>query len=108
MFAYARGPVTGLGKQHGQGLHPWETAKFMITVEMTVVAIAMIVQAGEHHRTAGAAAGGGGKSVAEERAVGSEAVDVRSHRRHVTVAAHRGAEVISDNKDNVLLRRRNG
>ena len=70
------------------------------------MAIAVIVQSGEHHAAAGAATGGGGESVAEERAVGRESIDVRRHRRHIAIATHRGAKVIGNDDDDVFFRGR--
>ena len=106
MFADAGGAVPGFGEQHGEGFHPREAAEFVEAVEVSVMSVAMIVQAGENDRAAGAAAGGGCEGVAEERTVGGEPVDVGRYGSHIAITSERGAEVIGDDKDDILLRRK--
>ena len=71
---------------------------------MTVLAVAMIVQARHHHRTTGTATGCRGKRVIETRAVGGNRVDGRRHSDPVAVTSERRAFVICDNEDHVAFR----
>ena len=103
VFADACRPIPGLGQQHRQRFYPRKTAELVVAVQMPIMAVAMIVQAGEHHAAAGTATGGGGKGVAEERAVRGQPINIRRHRRHIPITPHRGAEIIGDDHHNILF-----
>ena len=108
MFANARRAIPCLGQQHRQCFHPRKTTELVVAVQVPVMAVAMIVQAGKHHAAACAATGCGGKGIPEESAVGRQPVNIRRHRRHLPITPHRGAEIIGDDHHDIPLRRPTG
>ncbi len=59
----------------------------VITVLVAVLAVGVVVQAGEDYGAARAAACGGAEGIGEARALGSEGVEVRSFDDGISIAS---------------------
>ena len=67
------------------------------------LAVLVVMQSRHHNAPAGAAAGGGGKGIKKQGSVGSQGVDMGCPRHLVAITAERGALVVGDEEDDVLL-----
>ena len=75
----------------------------MVAVQVPVVPVMVIVEAGEHHRSTGTATGSSSKGVTEKGAVGGKAVNIRSYRSHVAITPQCGAKVIGNDDNDVFF-----
>ena len=75
----------------------------MIAVKVSVMAIAVVMQASENDGTAGTAAGRSAEGIAEECAVSCQAIHVGGYGCGVSIATHGGALVVSNKKDDIFI-----
>ena len=75
----------------------------MVAVQVPVVPVMVIVEAGEHHRSTGTTTGSSSKGVTEKGAIGGKAVDVGSYGCHIAVTSQCGAKVIGNDDNDVFF-----
>jgi len=103
VFADAGGAVAGLGHLVGEGKggDGFEGLEFVEGVGVPVLAVVMVVEAGEDDGAAGGAGGGGGESFGEAHSLGGKGVEVGGLDDRVAVAAGDGAFVVGDEEDDI-------
>ncbi len=74
----------------------------MSRVLQPVLAVGVVLQAGENHRPAGAATGGRAKSPVEARAIVGQCIEMRRAGDFVAIASQLASQVVGDDDDDVL------